>query len=132
MKKLLFTLMISSSSLCFAMQTVNFKTQTFTCNGKAITKNTAESTLLANCKGAKVRNASVVVGAPPPKNAGGGGNAVALPRDSEDDDDGDDANMERVKFYADNGAYMKCYYKNGALFKCKTKSVKKSTTSSGN
>lgn len=124
MKKMLITLLLSSSSLCYAMQTVNFQTQSYSCNGKKITKTTPESTLLANCKGATVRNASVVVGAPPQKNAGGGGNAVALPSQGEDDEDGDDANMERVKFYADDGTYMKCYYKNGTLFKCKAKPAK--------
>lgn len=132
MKKMLITLLLSSSSLCYAMQTVNFQTQSYTCNGKKITKTTSESTLLANCKGAKVRNASVVVGAPPQKNAGGGGNAVALPSQGEDDEDGDDANMERVKFYADDGTYMKCFYKNGALFKCKAKVAKPAASASSN
>jgi len=131
MKKILITLLLSSSSLCYAMQTVNFQTQSYTCNGKKITKTTSESTLLANCKGAKVRNASVVVGAPAQKNAGGGGNAVALPNEG-GGDDGDDANMERVKFYADDGTFMKCFYKDGALFKCKAKVTKPAASASSN
>lgn len=128
MKKMLMLLLVSSTGLSYAMQTVNLSTKTYKCNGTRITVSTTEATLLANCKSAKVRNAAVVVSAPPEKTAGGGGNAIAVPDVDEDGDN--DVNMERVKFYADDGTYMKCYYKDSTLVKCKAKPPKSTSPAS--
>lgn len=119
MKKLLTLVLVSSGSLAYAMQTVNLTNQVITCSGQRITAQSTDSMLLKNCKGAKLRNASVVVGSPDNRAAGGGGNAITSP----DQEDTDDENLERVKFYADNGNYMKCYFKNNKLFKCKAKVI---------
>ncbi len=120
MKKILLSLMLVSLSVgAFAMTNVNFNTANYTCNGTQVNPQSTIDQLMANCKNSKLIH-RVDNTAGRSYRGPGAGVQNSMPNSTEADDE----NLDKVKFYTDDGSYMICYYNNQKFVKCKVQAPK--------